>query len=195
MIIYKILDGAGGAGRLVLIHLAAVFGHQRVQFGDNPAVQLAPLLVRENLLLVNGPAVEIGVQCEEVVGIIQGAEQLVARFDDTLKVEFQVIPRRCIRHHIPAGGIGSMSCKGFKRIHHVAFRLGHFVALLVEYQSVRHHIFVGHRIKTHHGNSVQGIEPASGLVNTFRDKIGREIALESVLVLKRIVPLRIGHGP
>ena len=194
MVIYKVLDGAGSPGRLVLIHLATVFCHKRVQLRDNPPIQFAAFLIRENLLLVNGPAIEIGIQRKEVVGIVECSEQLVARFNNTLKVELQVIPRRCIRHHIPAGGIGAMGSEGFKRIHHIPLRFGHFVALLVEHQSVRHYVFIGNRIETHHGDGVKGIKPATGLVNALRNKIGREVTPERFLIFKRVMPLRVRHG-
>src|ERR1044072_20370 len=41
---------------------------------------------------------------------------------------------------------------------------------------------------------MQGVEPATGLIHAFADKVCREILIENVLVLKGIVPLRIRHG-
>lgn len=38
------------------------------------------------------------------------------------------------------------------------------------------------------------IEPAPGLVDTLRDKVGRERILEQLLVFKRIVKLSVRHA-
>ena len=42
---------------------------------------------------------------------------------------------------------------------------------------------------------VQRVEPAARLVDRLADEVGRELAVELVLVLEGVVPLRVGHRP
>ena len=41
---------------------------------------------------------------------------------------------------------------------------------------------------------MQGIEPAARLIDALANEVGGEIALESFLILERIMPLRERHG-
>ena len=69
------------------------------------------------------------------------------------------------------------------------------MAVLVENQAVRDHIFVGYRVEDQARDGVKGKKPAPGLVDALGDKISGEggSAINSVLVLKGIVHLGIGH--
>ena len=49
-------------------------------------------------------------------------------------------------------------------------------------------------VKQAGGDRQQRVEPAAGLVDRLGDEVRREAALELLLVLERIVPLREGHG-
>ena len=45
------------------------------------------------------------------------------------------------------------------------------------------------------GLRVQRVEPAARLVDGLADEVGGELAVELVLVLEGVVPLRVGHRP
>ena len=52
---------------------------------------------------------------------------------------------------------------------------------------------VGHAVRDQGGDGVQGVEPASRLVDRLADVVGGETFLESFPVLERPVPLGVGH--
>ena len=96
--------------------------------------------------------------------------------------------------HVPAGSVGPVFGHGFERISGVAQAFGHLLAVFVQHQTIRDHVFEGHAIKYHHGDGVEGIKPAPRLVNPFGDEVGGVAEPEFVLVFKRIMPLCVGHG-
>ena len=55
-------------------------------------------------------------------------------------------------------------------------------------------VFERRPVEQHRGDGLQGVEPATGLVDGFRDEVRREVLLKFLLVLKGIVPLGEGHG-
>jgi hypothetical protein len=94
-------------------------------------------------------AVEIGVQREEVVGVVKRAEQLVPGFEDAAWCRISGCPRVGVGHHVPARGVGAVLGNGLERIHHIALGFGHFVAVFVQHEAVGHHVFERHRVVHH----------------------------------------------
>ena len=126
---------------------------------------------------------------------MQRAEEFALHFGNALRVEFKVVPRLGVGHHIPARGVGAVLAQGLERIDGIAEPFGHLVAVFIQHQAVRHHVFVGHRIEDHGGDGVQGKEPAARLVHALGNEIGRKTMRKLVFILKRIVQLGVGHGP
>ena len=108
-------------------------------------------------------------------------------------IKFQVIPGLGIGDHIPAQGIRTIFLHHHKWIHGIVEALRHLIAFLVEHQAVGNNGFIGDRIEEHHGNGVEGKEPATGLVHSFGNEIRRKIIIQIILVFKRIMELGIGH--
>ena len=85
-------------------------------------------------------------------------------------------------------------------VHHVALGLAHLLAGLVQDVAQRHHVAVGGGLGRRAGGveqrglRVQRIEPAAGLVHALTDEVGREVRAEGLRVLKRVMPLGVGHG-
>mmetsp|Transcript_2549 Transcript_2549/g.4315 ORF Transcript_2549/g.4315 Transcript_2549/m.4315 type:complete len:280 (-) Transcript_2549:1303-2142(-) len=71
--------------------------------------------------------------------------------------------------------------------------LGHFLAILSEYESVTDQILERRLVKERRAEDHQSIEPASSLVNSLGDEVGREGLFKLLLVLKRIVLLSVRH--
>ena len=58
---------------------------------------------------------------------------------------------------------------------------------------MRDHVLERGTIEERHREHVQGVEPAASLTDVLDDEIAREVALEPVLVFKRIVNLGVRH--
>ena len=125
---------------------------------------------------------------------MQCSKEAALHLQNAIKVELEVIPWVRIGYHIPACRIGTIGLECLKGIDSVTQTLRHLVTILVQHQTIGDDIFKRHASEDHYGKRVKGKEPSSGLINTFRDKIGREAFVKDILVLERIMPLRIGHG-
>ena len=97
--------------------------------------------------------------------------------------------------HVPAHGIGAEFVDDVPRIDDIALGLGHFFAFAVEDVPQTNHVFEGGTVKQQRRYGVQGIEPAPGLVDGFRDVVGLAgILLEQFFVFEGVVPLCHRHG-
>ena len=67
--------------------------------------------------------------------------------------------------------------------------LGHLAAVLRLYEAVTDEVFEGGLVEERRGEHHEGVEPATGLVDTLGDEIGGKRRLEAFLVFKRIVRL------
>ena len=79
ILIDKILDLADGLGQVVDFHFAANFLHQTVVLGQNPAVDFRALMIihKEGSRV---DAVGVGVQSEEVIGVLQCIKEFTLYF-------------------------------------------------------------------------------------------------------------------
>ena len=73
--------------------------------------------------------------------------------------------------------------------------LRHLIALSIEHQARGNHVLEGDAVEHHRGNGMQGEEPATRLIHTFIDEVGREgISLvDGIAMLERIVNLCVRH--
>ena len=113
------------------------------------------------------PAVNVGIEGEEAVGVIQRAEELTAHLIDPFRIELQVLPRCGVGQHIPANGVCTVFLQRGKRIYGIAQTFRHLVAVLVQHQSRRDDVLVGHLTLDHRVDSMQREEPAAGLIHTL----------------------------
>ena len=54
-------------------------------------------------------------------------------------------------------------------------------------------ITIRHTVRNKRGDRMQAVKPATGLVNCLANVVGRKVAGEGVMILKRVVPLGIRH--
>ena len=139
---------------------------------------------------INTPAIHIGIEGKESIGVIERAEELTADLIDSFGIEFEVLPRAGVGEHVPTNGIGAIGVDGSERIDSVAQTFGHLIAVLIQHESVGDDVFVCHSAINHGVDGVEGKEPSACLVYSFRDEIG---GTRGVAVLKRIVILGIRH--
>ena len=71
----------------------------------------------------------------------------------------------------------------------------HLLAVFVLYQPRDNDILIGRLVENQRGDSQQRIEPASGLIHGFGNKIRRKLLLEQLLVFKGIMVLCKGMAP
>ena len=69
-----------------------------------------------------------------------------------------------------------------------------FLAVFVDDQIQANTVLVGDAVRHQGRDRVQGIKPAARLVDRFADVVGREMLLELVMILERVMPLRVRHG-
>ena len=102
-------------------------------------------------------------------------------------------PRCAVDVEVPADRVGTICLQGVKRIDSVSFGLTHLLSVLILNVTENDNVLVRRLIKEQRGLSEQGVEPSSCLVNSLRDKLCRELFVEKLLVLKRIVMLCERH--
>ena len=95
---------------------------------------------------------------------------------------------------VPPQGVGPKLLQGLHGIHGVALGFAHFLAVFILHQALDQHVLKGGFVEEQSGDGQQGIEPASGLVHRFGDKVCGELLLEQLLVFKGVVMLGKGHG-
>ena len=103
-------------------------------------------------------------------------------------------PRRAVDVEIPADRIGAVFLQGVKGVDGIALGLAHLLAVLILDMAEDDDILIGRLVKEKRRLRKQGVEPASRLIHGLGDKLGRELGLEKLFILKRIVVLCKGHG-
>ena len=75
----------------------------------------------------------------------------------------------------------------------ISLVLTHLLSFLIQDKVVNEYVSVRSLSGNDGGYCHEGVEPSSGLVDTFADEVCREEFIEIVLVLERIVPLSERH--
>ena len=102
-------------------------------------------------------------------------------------------PRCGVAVEVPADCICAVFVQGIHRINRVTLGLTHLLSVLILYVTKHDNILVRRLVKEQCGDCHQGIEPSSCLVNRLTDEVSREVVLEDILILKRIMPLCKWH--
>ena len=131
--IHELGNGATRTGGLIAAVSVVHFEDEGVEFRENPTIDFGTLL---DVDVGSGVVelVDVGIQGEEGVGVVEGAEELAAHFVDTSFVEFQVVPRLRVGNHVPTHGVGTILLDGTERVDGIAQAFGHLVAVLVKHQ-------------------------------------------------------------
>ena len=182
-------------GRFVLLIALLDLLDEAVEAGQQPAVHFGSF-VQGNLFLFVMPSIHIGIHGQEAIRLCQLAEEGAGNLLHTFDVKLQVVPRSAVGNHIPSQWVGTELLYGTEGIHGIAKPLGHLHSILVQHQSVAYHSAIGHAVKYHGAQSMQGVKPSSCLVHTFCDEVGREgiPLVYGITVLEGVVYLSIGHG-
>ena len=160
---------------------------QRGELGQDVAVQHVGRVGAPGALLRR-------VQREERVGVPQRQQHLPDALADALLGDDQVAAaqdRR--RHQEPAHGVGAVAVEHLGHVGVVAQRLAHLLPVVAQHDAVRHTGLEGRPVEQRSSQDVQRVEPAAGLTDVLDDEVAREMGVEPLLVLERIVHLRIRH--
>ena len=144
---------------------------------------------------VAGPeAVQVRVEGEEVVGVLQGGQQLALSLLHALEIEARGGPDRAAvimyqrSGSAPSSRMISMGSTALPTL------LDIFLPLLSRISSLHQAALVAALPEQEGADDQHGVEPAAGLVDALADEVGGELALEELLVLEGIVVLGEGHA-
>ena len=102
-------------------------------------------------------------------------------------------PRCAVDVEVPADRVGTICLQGVKRINGISLGLTHLLSVLILNVTENDNVLVRRLIKEQRGLGKEGVEPSSCLVNGLGDELCRELFVEKLLVLKRIVMLCERH--
>ena len=170
---YKVLNLSYGLHVIVVIHFVCNFFDQFVVFGDDPSVQFRSFCIW-NIEFCRVDVILVGVHYEEVIYVSDCSEELGNDFNQTIFVELSWGPCRRSVHQIPSCSVCTVLIKQLERINCVASGLGHFLSFFVQDQVINQNVLVRSFTLDESGNSHQGVEPSSCLVDTFADEVCRE---------------------
>ena len=98
-----------------------------------------------------------------------------------------------VRVEEPADGVGAVLLECIHRVDRIALRLTHLLSVLVLNVTQYEDVLIRCLIKENRTLGEEGIEPSTGLVHGLTDELCRELGLEELLILERIVMLCIWH--
>ena len=173
------LHQATGAGQQVAVHLG----------------QRGHLVGAQQARVIPGTAVRsVRIQREEIVRAPHRQHDLTHRITDAIGGHDQVAAAQDRRtHQEPTHRIGAVLVEHAVDVRVVAQVLRHLLAVGAEHDAVADHVLVRRLVEQRGGHDVQGVEPAAGLADVLHDVVAREVLLEELLVLERIVELRERH--
>ena len=102
-------------------------------------------------------------------------------------------PGRAVHVEIPADSVRAVFLQSLEGIYRVSFGFTHFLAVLILHMAQNDNVLIRSLVKEQGGFRQQGVEPSSCLVHRLGNKVRRELLLEEVFVLKRIMMLRERH--
>ena len=192
-VVHELLDVGGGFRNTVVVEVLIDALDHGVQLGQTPLVHDGQLVVVERVF---GRVEVIDVRVEDVerIGVPERAEDLSLRFGDGAAGEPVREPRSGVRVEVPADGVGAVGVQGIHRVDGVALGLRHLLTVLILDMAEDDDVLVRSLVEEQGADRQKGIEPAAGLVDGLGDEVCRELGLEELLVLERIVVLGERHG-
>ncbi len=116
------------------------FFDQTVQSRKNPTITFWPF-VQRNFSILKSEAIQIRIKRKESIGILKCSEEPSLYFAYSFNIEFEVVPRVCVRNHVPTCGIRTKVVDRFKWVDGIAQTFRHFIAAFVEHQAVGDYVF------------------------------------------------------
>ena len=94
---------------------------------------------------------------------------------------------------VPADRICAVSFQRVEGIHGIPLTLAHLLAILILHVAQNDYVLVRCLVEQERRLCKQGMEPSTGLIHCLGDELCRELLLEELLILKRIMMLRKRH--
>ena len=191
-------DLVARVGDLKRVHMRAHLCDELARAGEQIAVHLrqARHLIRGQFARVVALSVVRGVriQREEVVRAPHGQHDLAHRVTDALGRDDEIAAAQDRRaHQEPAHRVGTILVEHAVDVGVIAQVLAHLLAVVTEHNAVTDHVLERRLVEQRGRHDVQQVEPATGLANVFDDEVGREVLLEILLVLERVMVLGERH--
>ncbi len=116
---------------------------------------------------------------QESINVVPGVEDLLQGFKDTLFVEAKSFgsDQRTV-HQVKSDGVSTVLVDDFHGIGVVLESLGHLLTIGSQDKTVDDQVLVGILVFDGSGDDVKGIEPTSGLIETFTDEVSGESLFE-----------------
>ena len=170
-----------------------LLGDEGIELGEYPLIHYGKVFAPE-LMLRGIELVYIGIEDVERVGVPQGAHVLALGLGNGLAREAAGQPGGGGGVEIPPDGVRTLLGQYVRGGDHVAYVLGHLLAVLIADEPQHYAVLEGGLVKQAGRDGVQGVEPAARLIDGLADVIGGIALFEFFLVFKGIMPLRKGHG-
>ena len=136
----------------------------------------------------------VGVEAEEGPAVPQRDQHLPHRVADALLGDDEVAAAQDrARHEEPAHRVGAVAVEDLADVGVVAQRLRHLLAVVAQDDAVAQARRERRAVEDRAGQDVHRVEPAAGLADVLDDEVAREVVVEPVLVLERVVHLREAH--
>ena len=179
-------------GDLVVVELTRHVGDVLVGLGQQVAVQrvgrVGPAL--------RGVAGGVRVEREEVPAVPQRDQHLADALADVALGDDQVAAAQDrAGHQEPAHRVGAVAVEDLAHVGVVAQRLAHLLAVGAEHDAVAQAGLERRPLEDRAREHVHRVEPAARLADVLDDEVAREVVLEPVGVLERVVHLGEAHRP
>ena len=145
-------------------------------------------------MLVRVELIDVRIEDVERVGVPQRAHELALILADRVARKARRQPRRGSRIEIPADRVCALLLQDVRGRDDIADVLGHLLAVLVAHKTEHDAVLERRLVEQAGRHRHQRIEPAARLIDRFGNERGGIAALELLLVLEGIVPLRKRHG-
>ena len=187
------LDLHGGAGEVVVVHVRLDRGDEVAGLGEDVAVEQIGVGSRVGCEC-RSVAFDVRVQREERVGVPDRQDHLTHDIVDRLIGDSCIAATHDVGgHEVPPQGVGALVLEDQLWLGVVAELLRELGAVVGEQDPVTDDVLERRTVEQRRGEHVERVEPAPRLVDVFDDEVGREVFVEPVLVLERVVHLGERH--
>ena len=136
----------------------------------------------------------VGVEREEVPGVPQRDHHLAHAVTDARLGDDEVAAAQDrAGHEEPPHRVGAVAVEHLGHVGVVAQRLAHLLPVAAQDDAVGEARRERRPVEDRRGEDVHGVEPAAGLADVLDDEVAREVVLEPVGVLERVVHLGERH--
>ena len=191
-IVNEFLKGSASLGNSVIFKVLIHCFYSRSKTGQKPFIHYGKAFIIKGVL-GRIKAVDVGVEHVERVGVPKGTHKLSLSFYHCFAVETVGQPRSGVGIEVPTDGVSTVGFKSIEGVNRVALGFTHFLTVFILNVTQNDNVFVGSLIKDEGRDGKKGIEPTTGLVHCFGNKVRRELSLEEVFVFKGVVVLSEGH--